>query len=123
MQTPNSPLTEPETAPQATAEGILVPAPAQSLGGPPVTSTTCGGCFVVAEVVGIVWYSEVFAYNAATAYLSVGSGNTTGRTTRVSIVENTEKFTIRPGATGTDSSLALTPVTYGSTATVHGVVL
>ncbi|MCJ1464130.1 hypothetical protein MMC07_002743 [Pseudocyphellaria aurata] len=112
------------SVPQGTAEGILVSAPAQSLGGPADTATaTCGGCFVVAEVLGIVWYSEVFAYNAATAYVSVGSGNTTGRTTRVSVVENTERFTIRPGATGTDSSLALTPVAYDSTATVQGVVV
>lgn len=85
---------------------------------------------VVADVVAVVWYSQVFAYTAATAYANVATGNSTGRSTRVSIVTNTEpftihedEFTIQPGATGANANVALTPVTYGPTASLNGVVL
>ncbi|MCJ1426054.1 hypothetical protein MMC29_003956 [Sticta canariensis] len=108
-----------------TAEPLITAPPA--LGGPESTAATatsfCGGCIVVAEVAAVIWYSEVFAYNGATAVLSVATGNTTGRSTRTSIITNTETFTFRPGETANEAPLSLTPVTYGSTATLNGATL
>lgn len=126
---PATVVSVPQDSP-GTAEPALVPA-AASLGGPnPTATSSCGGCFVVADVAAVIWYSQVFAYTAATAFVSIATGNTTGRSTKISLVTNTERFTInqdeftiRPGATGAVAKLAVTPVTYGPNFTFSGAVL
>ncbi|KAL8765658.1 MAG: hypothetical protein Q9209_007338 [Squamulea sp. 1 TL-2023] len=85
--------------PQVTAPPALL----QSLEGPaeePTTTAgqTCGGCMIIAEVAGIVWYSEVFINTAATAFVGVGVGNNGSRVTRTSIVQNNAEFTFNPAA-------------------------
>ncbi|KAL8736443.1 MAG: hypothetical protein Q9166_000235 [cf. Caloplaca sp. 2 TL-2023] len=115
------------------ASGIpqVTPPPAlfQSLQGPveePTTTAgeTCGGCIIVADVAGIVWYSEIFVNYVATQYNAVGVGNGT-RVTRTSIVQNEVEFTFNPQATapyGT-TPLAVTNVGYNSLTTINGVTL
>ena len=83
----------------------------------------CGGCYLVADVAGIVWYSEIFLNQAATAVVSVGVGNGT-RATSTSIIKNQAQFTFAPSmATAMGSPLALTSAHYDSTLTVAGAVL
>lgn len=86
---------------------------------------TCGGCYIVAEVAGVVWYSGVFLNTAATAVVSVGVGNGT-RATRTSIIQNEAEFTFNPeagpAAFGT-SALAVTNVGYDSTTVINGATL
>ena len=79
----------------------------------------CGGCYVIADVAGLVWYSEVFI-NSATAMLSVG-GNGSKATTRTSILQDEGAFTFSPGETGGGG--ALTQVAFESTVNVAGAVL
>ncbi|KAI4241791.1 MAG: hypothetical protein L6R40_004337 [Gallowayella cf. fulva] len=86
--------------PQVTAQPALL----ASLQGPaeqPTTTAgqTCGGCVIVADVAGIIWYSEVFIQTAATAFVGVGVGNNGSRVTRTSIVSNDAgEFTFSPQA-------------------------
>ncbi|KAL8908123.1 MAG: hypothetical protein Q9207_001015 [Kuettlingeria erythrocarpa] len=85
----------------------------------------CGGCIIVADVAGIVWYSGVFVNTAATAVVSVGVGNGT-RVTRTSIVQNEQEFTFNPAA-GTaafgTTPLAVTNVGYQSETVINGATL
>ncbi|KAL8829376.1 MAG: hypothetical protein Q9170_006193 [Blastenia crenularia] len=112
--------------PQATAPSALLattePAPGSSTGAP----ASCGGCYIVADVAGVVWYSGVFANNAATAVVAIGLGNGT-RTTRTSIVENTAVFTFNPGLGGSaafgPTPLAVTSIGYDSTTVIGGATL
>ena len=95
--------------------------PAPDLAGPTTATTpSCGGCYLVADVAGLVWYSEVFINTAATAYVSVGVGNGTSAT-RTSIVENEGEFTFNPAATV--SGNALTQLNYQPTVNVGGAIL
>ena len=105
--------------------GVLVPAP--DLAQPVSAAPSCGGCYVVADVAGIVWYSEIFINTAATAVVGVAVGNGS-RTTRTSIVQNEAPFTIEPsqltsGATPAATALALTSIQYEPTVTINGATL
>ena len=84
------------------------------------TTPSCGGCYLVADVAGLVWYSEVFINTAATAFVSVGVGNGTSAT-RTSVVENEGDFTFSLGATV--SGGALTQLNYQPTVNVGGAIL
>ncbi|KAL8803235.1 MAG: hypothetical protein Q9200_006293 [Gallowayella weberi] len=113
--------------PQVTAPPALL----QSLQGPaqaPTTTAgqTCGGCVIIADVAGFVWYSEVFVNTAATAFVGVGVGNNGSRVTRTSIVRNDAEFTFNPGA-GTaafgTAPLMVTNAGFGTSTEVAGVTL
>jgi len=103
------------------SEQFLQSGPAPDLAGPATATTpSCGGCYLVADVAGLVWYSEVFINTAATAFVSVGVGNGTSAT-RTSIVENEGAFTFNP--TATVSGGALTQLNYQPTVNVGGAIL
>lgn len=63
-------------------------------------SQVCGGCVIVADVAGIVWYEELAVNTAATALVGVGVGSNGSRVTRTSIVQNSLEFTFDPQASG-----------------------
>ena len=81
---------------------------------------SCGGCYVVADVAGLVWYSEIFIHTAATQVVSVGVGNGTSAT-RTSIQSDEGAFTynLASGAAGG----ALTQLNFQPEATVGGAIL
>ncbi|KAL8735254.1 MAG: hypothetical protein Q9181_002886 [Wetmoreana brouardii] len=85
----------------------------------------CGGCVIIADVAGIVWYSEVFINTAATAVVGVNTGNGS-RVTRTSIIQNEGQFTFNPAAGtaayGTPPS-AVTSVGFDSVTTIAGATL
>lgn len=93
-------------------------------GGALSSSISCGGCYVVADVAAIVWYSQAFINTVGTAVENVYLGNGT-RTTRTSIIENESPFTYDPASISSAGmqDLALTPVDYEESATVSGAVL
>lgn len=80
----------------------------------------CGGCQLVADVAGLVWYSQVFINTAATELVSVGVANGT-RATRTSVVQDEGEFTFNPAATANGG--ALTQVNFEPSITVGGAVL
>ena len=90
-------------------------AQAQSTGG------ACGGCYLVADVAGIVFYSEAFVHTAATQQVSVGVGNGT-RATKTSTIRNEGAFTYDAVA-GETIGAALSTFAYGATVTVNGALL
>ena len=92
--------------------------PASASTGAPVS---CGGCYVVADVAGLVWYSEVFINTAATALVSVGAGGNGTQATRTSIVQNEGDFTFGPGIAPTGA--ALNQINFDSSITISGAVL
>ena len=81
----------------------------------------CNGCYLIADVAGLVWYSEVFV-NMATAMLQVG-GNGSAATTRTSIVQDEGAFTFSPDETGPGGAGVLTQVAFEPTVNVAGAVL
>ncbi|KAL9599794.1 MAG: hypothetical protein Q9219_003580 [cf. Caloplaca sp. 3 TL-2023] len=110
----------------ATAPSALLATVEPALETPaPTGRPDCGGCFIVADVAGVVWYSGVFVNTAATAVVSVGIGNGT-RVTRTSIVQNRAQFTFDPqagsAAYGT-APLAVTNVGFDSTTVIGGATL
>lgn len=84
------------------------------------SAPACGGCYLVADVAGLVWYSEIFIHTAATALVSVGVGNGTSAT-RTSILQNEGAFTFAPS--DTKAAGALTQLNFAPMATVGGAVL
>ncbi len=93
------------------------------LNGPASSTQTCGGCHIVADVAGVVWYSEIFINTPATAEVNVVVGNGT-RTTSTSTIKNQAQFTFDPSvAAAFGSPVALTSAHYDSTVTVGGAVL
>ena len=93
------------------------------LNGPSSSASACGGCYIVADVAGIVWYSEIFINTGATAVVSVGVGNGT-RATSTSLIENVAQFTFSLSmGTAMGPPVALTSAHYGSTVTIGGAVL
>lgn len=77
----------------------------------------------MADVAGLVWYSEIFLNTGATAVVNVGVGNGT-RATSTSLIRNQVQFTFDPSmATAMGSLLALTEIHYDSSLTVAGAVL
>ena len=110
------------TPPPALLQSFAEPAeePATTAG------QTCGGCVIVADVAGIVWYSEVFINTAATAFVGVGVGNNGSRVTRTSIVQNEAEFTFNPqagtAAFGT-APLAVTNVGFVTSTEIAGATL
>lgn len=118
-------LTAIETAtPAITAAAESLGMSVADLQGGPTSSHTCGGCYIVADVAGLIWYSEIFINTAATQVVSVGVGNGT-RATRTSIIANDAQFTFDPTmATAMASApLALTQVLFDSVTTIAGAVL
>ncbi|KAL8716607.1 MAG: hypothetical protein Q9225_006077 [Loekoesia sp. 1 TL-2023] len=111
--------------PQVSAPPALLATVAPALDSSSTAATSCGGCIIVADVAGIVWYSGVFINTAATAVVSVGVGNGT-RATRTSIVQNEAEFTFNPQAGSAPygtTPLAATNVGYDSTTVINGVTL
>ncbi|KAL9003084.1 MAG: hypothetical protein Q9188_004019 [Gyalolechia gomerana] len=102
----------------ATTEAALLPSST-------VAGQSCGGCIIVAQVDGVVWYEGVFLNTAATAVVSVGGGNGS-RITRTSINYNEGEFTFNPAA-GTaaygTTPLAVTNVGYDSETVIGGATL
>lgn len=103
------------------ASEFLAPAASDLAGPANAASPGCGGCYLVADVAGVVWYQEVFINTAATAVVSVGVGNGTSAT-RTSIQQNEGQLTVgNPSATG--ASVALTQINFQPTANVGGAQL
>ena len=94
-------------------------APAQEA--PTGDAAECGGCQLVADVAGLVWYSQIFINTAATEMVNVGIANGT-RATRTSVVQNEGEFTYNPGAEASGGN-ALTQVNFEPSITVSGAVL
>ena len=82
-------------------------------------SPSCGGCYLVADVAGLVWYSEIFV-NSANAVVSVGVGNGT-RATRTSVIQNEGAITFNTA--GASQSAALTQVAFNPTVSISGAIL
>ncbi|KAI4282574.1 MAG: hypothetical protein L6R38_002823 [Xanthoria sp. 2 TBL-2021] len=104
------------------------PALLQSLEGPaqePTTTAgrTCGGCVIVADVVGIVWYEQVFINTAATAFVGVGVGNNGSRVTRTSIVQNDAEFTFNPQASAQYGTVMVTNAAFLTSTEIAGATL
>lgn len=85
------------------------------------SGSSCGGCYLIADVAGLVWYNEVFV-NMATAMLQVG-GNGSAATTRTSILQDEGAFTFSPDQTGPGGAGLLTQVAFEPTVNVAGAVL
>ncbi|KAL8939622.1 MAG: hypothetical protein Q9216_003264 [Gyalolechia sp. 2 TL-2023] len=109
------------TAPSA----LLATTPAALLSSSTASGQSCGGCIIVAQVDGVVWYEGVFQNNVATAVVSIGGLNGT-RTTRTSINYNEETFTFNPAA-GTAAfganPMAVTDVGFESETVIGGATL
>ena len=110
-----------QLAPVTASAQFLQSGPAPDLA-VPTTATTpaCGGCYLIADVAGLVWYSEVFLNTAATAFVSVGVGNGTS-VTRTSVIQDEGEFTFNPSETV--SGGALTQLNYQPTVNVGGAIL
>ncbi|KAL8933347.1 MAG: hypothetical protein Q9211_005826, partial [Gyalolechia sp. 1 TL-2023] len=112
--------------PQVTAPpALLATTQAALLSSSSTAGQSCGGCIIVAQVDGVVWYEGVFLNNAATAVVSIGGGNGT-RTTRTSLIYNEGEFTFNPAA-GTaafgTTPLVVTNVGYDSETVIGGATL
>ena len=101
---------------------LLRSGPAPDLAGSAsAASAACGGCYIVAGVAGLVWYSEIFVHTAATAVVSVGVGNGSSAT-RTSIVQNEGELTYNLAPTrGAGGVLA--QVNYEPSFTLGGAIL
>ncbi|KAL9042024.1 MAG: hypothetical protein Q9214_003910 [Letrouitia sp. 1 TL-2023] len=104
---------------------LLNTVPAETIGGPSQAPQSCNFCVLVADVAGLVWYSEIFLNTAATAVVGIGVGNgTQPRTTRTSIIQNEAQITFNPAevadATG---PAALTAVQFEPSITISGATL
>lgn len=77
----------------------LIPIPAPEVQGSSSTTATsgCGGCYLVADVVGLVWYSEILKPVVGTQVVSVAVGNGTNRVTSTVFTSAEEEFTYTPG--------------------------
>ena len=86
--------------------GLVVTAQSQELGAPTASAQSCGGCTIVADVAGIVWYSEVFQTVVATVVNNIYVANQTsssGRvvaTSRRTITASAGQVTITPNSSG-----------------------
>ncbi|KAL8678827.1 MAG: hypothetical protein Q9186_004851 [Xanthomendoza sp. 1 TL-2023] len=113
--------------PQVTAAPALLQSLQGSAEEPTTTAgQTCGGCVIIADVAGFVWYSEVFIDTAATAFVGVGVGNNGSRVTRTSIVRNDAEFTFNPQASSAPygtAPLVVTNAGYGTSTEIAGVTL
>ncbi|KAL8983341.1 MAG: hypothetical protein Q9205_002388 [Flavoplaca limonia] len=104
------------------------PALLQSLEGPAEDASTiagqnCGGCIIVADVAGIVWYEEVFINTAATAFVGVAVGNNGSRVTRTSVVQNDLDFTFNPQASDQYGTVMVTNAAYATSTEIGGATL
>lgn len=106
--------------------GLVIPALSQGLGAPTASPTSCGSCLVVADVAGIVWYSEVFQLAAVTIVNAIYVANQTsssGRvvaTSRRTITASEGQVTIRPNSLGGGPELQ---VQYAPTLTIANATL
>lgn len=104
----------------------MITAQSQGLGAPTASVTNCGGCQLVADVAGIVWYSEVFQLAAATIVNAIYVANQTsssGRivaTSRRTITATAGQVTIRPNSLGGGPELQ---VQYASTYVIANATL
>lgn len=99
------------------APDLTAPASAASAA---ASASACGGCYIVADVAGIVFYSEVFQQTVATAVVSVGVANGS-RSTSTSVVQAYPQITINPAAP--DGGPAIEAVSYASEVSLNGAVL
>lgn len=79
----------------------------------------CGTCLLVADVAGLVWYSQVFI-NPQTELVGIGVNNAS-RTTRTSLLQNEGAFTYNPGSNA--QATGLTQINFAPSVTVSGAVL
>ena len=107
---PQAPLEQ--ASPETRVTGA-VPANAEATG-------SCNACELVADVAGLVWYSQVFL-NAQTELVGVGSNNAS-RTTRTSLLQDEGEFTYNPAATAGPGG-ALTQINFEPSIIVGGVTL
>lgn len=91
-------------------------------GGP---SSPCGGCYVIADVTGVVFGTEVIYQTVGTQINSVATGRNGSVTTFTSFVEDITPFTFGPnGLSGTTAPAG--PITIGvdsSIAIISGLTL
>ena len=113
--------TEPVALASVTEPAQFLQSAAPDLAGPATAAPSCGGCYIVADVAGLVWYQEVFINTAATALVSVGVGNGTSAT-RTSVIQNEGQFTFNP-TDATESPGALTQLNFQPTVNVGGAQL
>ncbi|KAL8997055.1 MAG: hypothetical protein Q9169_003596 [Polycauliona sp. 2 TL-2023] len=84
---------------------------------------SCGGCAIIADVAGIVWYEEVFVNTAATAFVGVAVGNNGSRATRTSIVQNDLDFTFNPQASEQPGAVVVTNAVFDTSTEIGGATL
>lgn len=91
---PQTVVSMPQTA------GALIPVPAPESQEPSGSATvsSCNGCYLVADVVGLVWYSEVLNPVVGTQFISVAIGNGTNRATSTVFRSAETQFTFTPGS-------------------------
>lgn len=114
LSVPQAPLAVGQASP--TFVSGAAPANAEPTG----ASQGCGSCLLVADVAGLVWYSQVFLNNAATELVGVGVNNGT-RATRTSVIQNEGEFTYNPASASGGG--ALTQVNFEPSITISGAVL
>ena len=96
--------------------------PAPEVIGISSAAPSCGGCYVIADVAGIVFGSEILTQTAGTVQVSVGVGLNGTRYTTTSFIEHPGEFTFDVGGLIT-GNFGATVVNYGPTITVGGAVL
>ena len=96
---------------------------AQDLNAPAASGTQgCSGCYIVADVAGIVWYSEVFINTAATAVVGIMTGNGS-RATTTQVTQNQAQFTFHPNSQANGADIVETQIRFSPTITVGGAKL
>lgn len=114
---PHTVVSMPQTA-------VLVPALQPVIQGPASAgpAPSCGGCVVVADVAGLVWYKEIFVNTIGTEFRSVGFTNNRTRTTSTIFRSAEAGFTYTPN--GAPNSAAPTPlINFGPFYTIGGATL
>lgn len=102
---------------------VQVPAPVPALNGPSSTATlsSCFGCYLVADVVGLVWYSEILEPVVGTQIVSVAVGNGTSRATSTVFTSAEVEFTYTPGGPAPTDGAAF--LNFGTTYEIAGHTL
>lgn len=101
----------------------ITAAPDSLSSGVPQAAGQCGGCYVVADVAGVVFAPEPLNQTVATAYLITIMGKNGTNITSVSIAENTAPFTFNPSGLITGSRGGATQLITDSIITLSGVTL
>lgn len=109
--------------PQDSALGSALPAITGPSGEGPTTQ--CGGCYVVADVAGVVFGNQVINQTVAMEIVSIATGRNGSQSTFTSFVQNVTPFTFGPtGLLGTASPVVPLTLAFESTIiTFSGVTL